>query len=165
MWYLSHATNHYRCIQVIMRDTGGECIADTFCFQHHALPVPHITVTDCILQATKWLADAIAGVQKALPDKLAAITSLRALLLGKELPLEPIKAPVAPTPVTTSVEEMPPEEDPPVIMWDPTAVPVTSPPLAMRKSMPLAPRAAPSKPAMIEDDDNNVDHPPPPISI
>jgi hypothetical protein len=35
----------------------------------------------------------------------------------------------------------------------------------MRKSMPLALRAAPSKPAMIEDDDNNVDHPPLPISI
>ncbi len=29
-WYLSHAASHYRCICVIMKDTGGECITDTF---------------------------------------------------------------------------------------------------------------------------------------
>jgi hypothetical protein len=29
-WYLSHAANHYRCIWVIMQDTGGECVTDTF---------------------------------------------------------------------------------------------------------------------------------------
>jgi hypothetical protein len=81
-----------------------------FCFQHHALPVPHITATDCILQATERLADAIAGVQEAPPDKLVAITSLWALLLGKKLPLEPVKALVAPNPVTSPVEEMLPED-------------------------------------------------------
>jgi hypothetical protein len=120
VWYLSHAANHYRCIQVIMRDTGGERINDTFHVQHHALPVPHITATDCILQATERLTDAIAGVQEAPPNKLVAITSLRALLLGKELPLEPVEAPVAPNPVTTPVKETLPEEYLPVIMWDPT---------------------------------------------
>ncbi len=51
VWYLSHAANYYRCIQVTMRDTGGKRITDTFRFQHHALPVPHITATDHILQA------------------------------------------------------------------------------------------------------------------
>jgi hypothetical protein len=51
-WYLSHAPNHYCCIRVIMRDTRGKRITDTFRFQHHALPVPHITATDRILQAT-----------------------------------------------------------------------------------------------------------------
>jgi hypothetical protein len=61
-WSLSHATNHYRCIQVIMRDTRGKCITNTVHFQHHALPVPHIIVTNCILQATEQLVDAIAGV-------------------------------------------------------------------------------------------------------
>ncbi len=126
-WYLSHARNHYRCIQVIMRDTGCKRITDTFCFQHHALPIPHITATNHILQATKRLADAIVGVQEAPPDKLVAITSLWALLLGKELPLEPIKASVAPTPITTPVKETLPEKDPPVFMWDPTAVTATGP--------------------------------------
>jgi hypothetical protein len=52
-WYLSHATNHYWCIRVIMRDTGGKRITNTFRFQHHALPVPHIMATDRIFQATK----------------------------------------------------------------------------------------------------------------
>jgi hypothetical protein len=118
-----------------------------------------------ILQATEQLADAIAGVQEALLDKLAAITSLWALLLGKELPPEPAEAPVAPTPVTRPVGEMPPEEDPLVIMWDLTAVPATGLQLATRKSTPLAPRAMLSKLAMIKDNDNNVDHPSPPISI
>jgi hypothetical protein len=124
-WYLSHAANHYRCIKVIMRDTGGKRITDMFRFQHHALPVPHITATDHILQATKQLADAIVGVQEAPPNKLVAITSLQALLLGKELTQEPVKASVTPTPVTTPIKEMPPEEDLPVIMWDPTAVTAT----------------------------------------
>jgi hypothetical protein len=45
-WYLLHATNHYRCIRVIMKDLGAERVTDTFCFQHHAIPVPHITATD-----------------------------------------------------------------------------------------------------------------------
>jgi hypothetical protein len=113
-----------------MRDTRGKCITNMFRLQHYALPIPHITATNCILQATERLADAIAGVQEDPPDKLAAITPLRALLLGKELPLEPVKAPVIPTPVTMPIKETPPEEDPPVIMWDPAAVPATSPQLA-----------------------------------
>jgi hypothetical protein len=35
-WYLCHATNHYWCIQVIMRDTGGKRVTDMFRFQHYA---------------------------------------------------------------------------------------------------------------------------------
>jgi hypothetical protein len=92
-----------------MRDTGGKCITDTFRFQHHALPIPHITATDSILQATEYLANAIAGVQEAPPDKLSAITSLRALLLGKELPPEPVEALVTPNPVTTPINETLPD--------------------------------------------------------
>jgi hypothetical protein len=119
-----------------MRDTEGECITDMFRFQHHALLAPHIMATDCILQATERLADAIVGVQEAPSDKLAAITSLWALLLGKELPLEPFKAPVAPTHATTPVKETTPEKDPPVIMWDPTAVTATGLQQATCKSIP-----------------------------
>jgi hypothetical protein len=159
-WYLSHAKNHYRCIQVIMRDTGGEPITDTFRFQHHALPVPHITATNCILQATERLADAIAGVQEAPPNKLAAITSLWALLLGKDLPPEPVKALVAPNPVTMSIKKTLLEEYPPVIMWDPTNGTTTDPQQEMRKSTPLAPRDVPLNPTWIEDN-----HLPPPSSI
>jgi hypothetical protein len=148
-----------------MRDTGGEHITDMFCFQHHALPVPHIMATNHILQATECLADAIAGVQETPPDKLAAITSLRALLLGKELPPELVKALVAPNPVTTPVKETLPEEYPPVIMWDFTNDTTTDLQQEMRKSTPLALRDAPSNPTWIEDDHNNVEHLPPPSSI
>jgi hypothetical protein len=144
--YLSHAANHYRCIQVSMRDTGGKCITDTFRFQHHALLVPHITATNRILQATERLADTIAGVQEAPPYKLAAITSLQALLLGKELPLEPVEALVAPNHVTMPVKEMLPEEYLPVIIRDPANDTTTDPQQETRKSIPSAPRDAQSNP-------------------
>jgi hypothetical protein len=88
-WYLLHATNHYRCIHVIMKDTGAERITDTFRYQHHAIPVPHITATDRIIVAARRLADAIQGVQEAPSDRLAAIVSLRLLLLGETLPPDP----------------------------------------------------------------------------
>jgi hypothetical protein len=143
----------------------GERITDTFRFQHHALPVPHIMATDHILQVAECLADTIAGVQEAPPDKLAAITSLWALLLGEELPPEPVEALVAPYPVTTPVKEMLPEEYPPVIMWDPTNDTTTNPRQEMRKSTPLAPWDAPLNPTWIKDNHNNVEHLPPPSSI
>jgi hypothetical protein len=58
-----------------MRDTGGKRITDTFQYKHHAIPVPKITATDCILDETCRLTTAIEGVQKA-PDKLQAIILL-----------------------------------------------------------------------------------------
>jgi hypothetical protein len=48
-WYLSHASTHYCCIRVIMKDTGGERVTNTFQYQHHAIPVLAITATNCIL--------------------------------------------------------------------------------------------------------------------
>jgi hypothetical protein len=75
-WYLSHAAAHYRCICVIMKDTGGECVMDTFHYLHHAIPFPAITATNHILEATRHLVDAINGDQEAPPDKMAAILSL-----------------------------------------------------------------------------------------
>jgi hypothetical protein len=49
---------------------------DAFRYQHHAIPVPVITATNCILEATRHLVNAINGVQEAPPDKMAAIQSL-----------------------------------------------------------------------------------------
>ena len=79
-----------------MKDSGAERVIDTFRFQHHAIPVPHITATDRIIVAARRLADAIKGVQEAPSDELAAIASLRHLLLGEALPPDPTPA------VTTS---------------------------------------------------------------
>ncbi len=69
-----------------MKGMGGERVMDTFCYQHHAIPVLVITATNRILEATRQLTDAINGVQEAPPDKMAAIQKFYALLLGKVTP-------------------------------------------------------------------------------
>ncbi len=51
-----------------------------------------------------------------MSKRLVAITSLQALLLGKELLPEPVKALVAPNPAAMPVKEILPEEYPPIIM-------------------------------------------------
>ena len=108
-WYLLHATNHYRCIRVIMQDTGAERVTDTFRYQHHAIPVPHIT-TDRIITAARQLADAIQGVQEAPADEMAAIALLRFLLLGEALPPEP--TPPADPDTVAHPDERPYDEPP-----------------------------------------------------
>jgi hypothetical protein len=60
-----------------MADIGGERVTDTFRYNHHAIPVPKITATDRILDATARLTVAIEGVQEAPPDELATIQALR----------------------------------------------------------------------------------------
>jgi hypothetical protein len=74
--YLTYAAQHYRCIRVIMADTGGKRITGTFRYCHHTIPIPTITATDRILHATARLTDAIAGMQEAPPDKMQAIQTL-----------------------------------------------------------------------------------------
>jgi hypothetical protein len=113
-WYLSHSPNHYRCIRVLMAETGGKRITDTFRYNHQAIPVPKITATDRILDATARLTAAIEGVQEAPPDELAAIQALRTLLLGEVPPSEPTPAPVT-APHPTVDEE-------PVEIWNPNEV-------------------------------------------
>jgi hypothetical protein len=51
-WYISPSFQHYPCIKIIMRDTSRKHIMDTFRYKHHAIPVPAVTATDCILEAT-----------------------------------------------------------------------------------------------------------------
>ncbi len=81
-WYISPSLQHYECINIIMRNTGGEHIMDTFRYKHHAIPVLEVTATDCILEATHHLTTAIEGIQEAAPDKLQAIKLLCHILLG-----------------------------------------------------------------------------------
>jgi hypothetical protein len=87
-----------------MADTGGKRINDTFQFKHHAIPVPEITATDRIIDATTRLTAAIAGVQDAHPNKMEAIQSLCILLLKEVAPIPPpapsiFPAPQPPTPL------------------------------------------------------------------
>jgi hypothetical protein len=41
--------------------------------QNHAIKIPVVTATDCILKATHRLTAAIEGIQEATPDKPQAI--------------------------------------------------------------------------------------------
>ena len=151
-WYLSHSPNHYRCIRVLMADTGGERITDTFRYNHHAIPVPKITATDRILDATARLTAAINGVQEAPPDELAAIESLRTLLLGEVPPPEPTATPVtAPRPIIDEehVEIWSPDE-----VQTPARITGTTPPAS-------APPHRRDLPAIIEDDSDDDSVPPP----
>jgi hypothetical protein len=97
-WYLLHAVNHYRCIWVLMANTGSKRITNTLRFRHYAIPVPEITATDRIIDATERLTAIIAGIQGAPLDKMEAIQSLRTLLLGKVAPLPPPAPSILPTP-------------------------------------------------------------------
>jgi hypothetical protein len=69
-----------------MRDTGGKHIINTFRYKHHAILIPKITITDCILNATCCLTAAIEGIQEAAPDELQAIKSLCQILLANTPP-------------------------------------------------------------------------------
>ena len=150
-WYLSHLPNHYRCIRVLMADTGGERITDTFRFNHHAVPVPRITATDRILDATAHLTAAIEGVQEAPPDELAAIQALQTLLLGKVPPTAPTPTPVmAPHPII--------DDEEPVVIWNPDKVQQPAPNTG-NKSPTSAPPSRRDLPAIIEDDSDKESSP------
>ena len=74
---IAPALHHYRCIKIIMADTGGERITSTFKFNHHALPTPTVTQADHIVDAAHRLSSAIADSQTAPPDELEAIAAIR----------------------------------------------------------------------------------------
>ncbi len=81
-----------------MADTGGKRITNTFQFKHHAIPVPDVTATKTIIDATTRLTAAIDGAQDAPPDKMEAIQSLFTLLVGKIALLPPQISSILPTP-------------------------------------------------------------------
>jgi hypothetical protein len=150
-WYLSHSPNHYRCIRVLMADTGGERTTDTFRFNHHSIPVPKIMATDRILDATAGFTAAIEGVQEAPPNELAAIQSLHTLLLGEVPPPVPTPAPVT-APHPTIDEE-------PVVIWSPDDAqqPACDTGTNSPESVPPIWR---DLPAIIEDDSDDKSAPP-----
>jgi hypothetical protein len=118
-WYIGPSLKHYRCICAIMEGTRGERLTDTFCFKHHAMPVPSITPTSRIIAATRALAAAITGVQELPPDKLHAIATLQHLLLSKSLPLPvPINPPLLAPPPPLAIKVI---EEEPIHIWDPNA--------------------------------------------
>jgi hypothetical protein len=138
-----------------MEGTGGELLSDTFCSKHHAMPVPPITPTDCILAATKALTAAISGIQETPPNELQAITTLRHLLLGEtpHTPV-PINAPsVAPPPLTA--HNYIDEER--VHIWDLTTQSTRQPSSVVTTPHPTSDTTM--GPAIINDDENDDPYP------
>jgi hypothetical protein len=118
-----------------------------------------ITGTDCILEATLHLANAINGVQEAPSDKMAAIHSLQTLLLGKETPQEPEPGPQPcrpEAPLTVSPLAKTINDDPSICMWNPR---VDKTP-AIHKLCPPARFPTSPAPAMIKDVIDKVNAPP-----
>jgi hypothetical protein len=121
-WYLSHAATHYQCIWVIMKDTGSKHVTDTFHYQHNAILVPFIMATDCIMEATWRLTNAINGVQEMPPNKMAVIHMLHALFLGKVPAQEPEPPPQTcrpKKPLRVSPQAKPEHNNAPIFMWNP----------------------------------------------
>jgi hypothetical protein len=56
-----------------MAITGGERIANTFRFKHHAIPVLEIMATDRRFDATERLTAATAGIQDVPTNEMEAI--------------------------------------------------------------------------------------------
>jgi hypothetical protein len=133
-----------------MAGTGGERITNTFCFKHHAIPVPEIITTDRNIDATSRLTAAIAGIQDAPPNKMEAIQFLCTLLLGKVLTLLPPPSPsiLPPPPPPSPVVD----KDEPVIICNPQLV---QPALPTHNFNTNNINSNSNTPAIVEDNCNN----------
>jgi hypothetical protein len=69
-----------------MSNTGSKSITKMFHYKHHAILIPEVMATDCILEATHHLTAAIKGIQEAALNELQSIESLHHILLGKQFP-------------------------------------------------------------------------------
>jgi hypothetical protein len=134
-----------------MADMGGKRITDTFHFKHHTIPVPEITATDRIIDATTRLITAVAGIQDAPPNKMKAIQSLCTLLLGKVAPLPPPTPGILPTPPPPTLGV---EENEPIIIWNPQLVQPALPTPNVNTNN-IYPNC--NTPAIVKDDGNDDD--------
>ena len=57
-WSIETALDHYRCEQVIPRDTKAVTISDTVDFLHQYITAPTVTLTNRILQSINTLTGA-----------------------------------------------------------------------------------------------------------
>ena len=156
-WYFAPALNHYRCVKVVT-DTGAVRTTDTFTFLHHTIPVPTITATDRIVNATKHLKQAIEGKTTPAPDELEAIAALRALIMGTP-PDPPLPNPhLISHEVTNTIDHYDDEPMHHLLQSSPTP----SPPLPPQH-LPAPPAAGPTAIPFLDDELDNASsiHPSP----
>ena len=113
-FYVGPALKHYRCYQVLGKDTRALAISDAVHFRHHKLPGPAPTTADKLLCALQRLNATLAGkIDTTCQDLLAAIEALRTLLHSTTVPIS--DAPTVKhsnTPPTASPPAPPPRGDP-----------------------------------------------------
>ena len=106
-WYISPATEHYRCYKVYVIETGAERITDTLEWFPAHVPMPKTASIDAVLAAARELIDALRNPAPATPfagiddTKLAALHKLATIFQPpandvpptETAPTEPIPAP------------------------------------------------------------------------
>ena len=76
-WSIGTALDHYRCKQLIPRDTKAVIISDTADFLHEYITVPTVTPTDLILHSINTLTGAIKETSITMYDaQLKVINAL-----------------------------------------------------------------------------------------
>eukprot|EP00804_Cyclotella_cryptica_P013776 CCRYP_016888-RA/>CCRYP_016888-RA protein AED:0.40 eAED:0.36 QI:0/-1/0/1/-1/1/1/0/413 len=136
-WYVAPALSAITTgsKSLLITETGAVRTTDTFKFLHHTLPVPAITPTDRILQATKHLKKAIKNHTTPAPDKLEAIAALNALITGTT-PDPPLPEPATKAPRHDIIDTVKHYEDEPVSLPlhntpTPSPLPTTHCPMAI----------------------------------
>jgi hypothetical protein len=82
---LRPAMHHYRCQNVYISAKASERIVDTLEFFPHKYQLPHLSSTDRLLMAAKYMTDALHNPHPAVPfasvgdDTIAALTDLAAI--------------------------------------------------------------------------------------
>ena len=80
-YYIGPALQHYRCYQVISKDSGALTISDAVKFKHHYLPEPTMSVEDKLLHAVQAINHTLnASTHQPTQHQLAAIDTLRNIL-------------------------------------------------------------------------------------
>ena len=155
-WYFAPALKHYRVVKGVT-ESGAVRLTDTWKFTHHNITTPAVSQIDRIIKATKHLADTIQGANNAVPDELAAIEHLRALIKGNSVPspLPQIQTqqPIEPLPRPEPTIESIPELEQPAPSVDVASTEEDTP-------QPILPNNRPPAPAMIsqyEEDEEPIE--------
>ena len=111
-FYLGPTLQHYRCYQVLNKQSGAVTISDTIKFRHHYLPTPELSPEDKLLHAVQAINHTLARTSNATnEEQLAAIETLRTILRGYST-----RTPSANTPPLPGVDTIATTPTPPAVV-------------------------------------------------
>jgi hypothetical protein len=103
---LGPTMHHYRCQNVYISSTASERIVDTLEFFPHNYQMPHLSSTDRLIMAAKYMTDALQNPHPEVPfarigdDTILALAELAAISKLKLRHTKPPTLPAAPPKVT-----------------------------------------------------------------